>query len=167
MYYPFITLCFLLSLFFSSDVKASSFYINVERPPSYTKVKEEDIRKKILSQYSHWQGVKYQFGGTTKKGIDCSSLIQQIFHAAFPDTLRTRLARTTAEQIKQGSLASPVKLQPGDLLFFQMSPHERHVGVYIGNEQFVHASTSKGVMISDLKNDYWKSRFKTARRVIS
>jgi lipoprotein Spr len=167
MHYLFITLCFLLSLFLSCAVNASSFYINVERTPSHTNVKEEDIRKKILSQYSHWQGVKYQFGGTTKKGIDCSSLMQQIFHAAFPDTLRTRLARTTAEQIKQGSQAFPVKLMPGDLLFFQMSPDERHVGVYIGNEQFVHASTSKGVMISDLKKDYWKIRFKTARRVIS
>lgn len=166
MNYPFMTLCFLLSLLFSSDMKASDFYINVERITTHTKI-EEDIRKRILSQYSHWQGVKYKFGGTTKNGIDCSSLMQQIFHTAFPEALRTRLARTTAEQIKQGSLASPVKLKPGDLLFFQMSPHEHHVGVYIGNEQFVHASTSKGVMISDLKNDYWKMRFKTARRVIS
>ncbi|MGU3412572.1 NlpC/P60 family protein [Enterobacteriaceae bacterium C23F] len=155
------------SVLFIAEARSSTFYINVERVHSRPALNEEDIRQKILSQYSRWQGVKYKFGGTTAKGIDCSSLMQQIFHAAFPETSRSRLPRTTAEQIKQGAHASAMALKPGDLLFFQMSTNERHVGVYIGNQQFVHASTSKGVMISDLKNDYWKTRFTVARRVIS
>ncbi|KLG11725.1 hypothetical protein YA49_06490 [Enterobacter cloacae subsp. cloacae] len=167
MHYSLLTIWFLLTLLFSADIKASNFYINIERVSSNSKIKDEEIRLKIISQYSYWQGVKYKFGGTTKDGIDCSSLMQQIFHKAFPDTLNMRLPRTTAEQIKQGTLASIVALKPGDLIFFEMSPGERHVGVYIGDSQFVHASTSKGVMISDLKNEYWKVRFKTARRVIS
>lgn len=146
---------------------SSTFYINIERSHSGLNLNDEDIRKKILKQYSLWQGVKYKFGGTTVNGIDCSSLMQQIFHAAFPDSLRRPLPRTTAEQLKQGSLTSLVALKPGDLLFFQMSENERHVGVYIGDEKFIHASTSKGVMISDLTNHYWKKRFKLARRVIS
>lgn len=167
MHYLLSTLCILLfSLLLGTEARASDFYINIEREPTRLKVSEDKIRNKILSQYSRWQGVKYQLGGTTKNGIDCSSFVQQIFHAAFPETPRPRLPRTTAEQIKQGTLTSVVKLRPGDLVFFQMAADERHVGVYIGNAQFAHASTSKGVMISDLKNDYWKTRFKTARRVI-
>ncbi|HEY2451100.1 MAG TPA: NlpC/P60 family protein [Scandinavium sp.] len=167
MNHPLFILCVLFLLIFCVEARASKFHINTERKPSALKVNEDEIRKKILSQYSRWQGVKYQFGGTSIKGIDCSSLMQQIFHSAFSETPRNRLPRTTSEQIKQGVQASVVELKPGDLLFFQMSPNERHVGVYIGDAQFVHASTSKGVMISDLKNDYWKLRFKTARRVIS
>ena len=127
---------------------------------------EKEMRDRILSEFAQWEGVKYKLGGASKKGIDCSSLMQEIYHAAFADTLNERLPRTTAHQINHGVGTSRAELRPGDLVFFRMTPAERHVGVYIGDTQFVHASTSQGVKISSLQNDYWKKRYTTARRVI-
>lgn len=128
---------------------------------------EETIRQKIMDEFSQWEGVKYRLGGTTKKGIDCSSLTQKIYHAAFKGTHTGHLPRTTAQQVNKGVKASRSNLKPGDLIFFKMPRGRGHVGVYIGDEKFVHASTSKGVIISTLENDYWSARFKTARRIIS
>lgn len=127
---------------------------------------EKEMRDRILSEFAQWEGVKYKLGGASKKGIDCSSLMQEIYHAAFADTLNERLPRTTARQIGHGVSTTRADLRPGDLVFFRMTSAERHVGVYIGDKQFIHASTSQGVMISSLKNDYWKKRYTTARRVI-
>lgn len=127
---------------------------------------EKEMRDKILSEFAKWEGVKYKFGGASKKGIDCSSLVQEIYHAAFSDTLNRRLPRTTASQISHGVGTTRADLRPGDLVFFRMTRSERHVGVYIGDAQFIHASTSQGVKISSLQNDYWVKRYTTARRVI-
>ncbi|ERK06747.1 NLP/P60 protein [Serratia fonticola AU-P3(3)] len=124
------------------------------------------MRDRILSEFAQWEGVKYKLGGTSKKGIDCSSLMQEIYHGAFADTLNERLPRTTARQISHGVSAPRADLRPGDLVFFRMTPAERHVGVYIGDSEFIHASTSQGVKISSLQNDYWVKRYTTARRVI-
>lgn len=122
---------------------------------------------KILNEYARWEGVKYRLGGTTPKGIDCSSLMQEIFHAAFEDMPGARLPRTTAGQIGYGTGTPRADLRPGDLIFLRMSHAERHVGVYIGEDRFIHASTSQGVKISSLQNDYWIKRYATARRVLS
>lgn len=127
---------------------------------------EKEMRDRILSEFAQWEGVKYKLGGASKKGIDCSSLMQEIYHAAFADTLNERLPRTTARQIGYGVSTTRAELRPGDLVFFRMTSAERHVGVYIGDAQFIHASTSQGVMISSLQNDYWVKRYTTARRVI-
>jgi len=128
---------------------------------------EHEIRARILAEYTRWEGVKYRLGGSSQRGIDCSSLMQEIFHAAFDDVLSTRLPRTTAGQIGHGTGAPRSDLRPGDLIFFRMSVAERHVGVYIGEDKFIHASTSQGVKISSLQNDYWVKRYTTARRVLS
>ncbi|MHC9002346.1 NlpC/P60 family protein [Enterobacter adelaidei] len=126
-----------------------------------------EIRQKIMSEFSRWEGVKYRLGGTTMSGIDCSSLMQKIYHAAFRNDVPSHLPRTTAQQLRKGVKAQRHDLQPGDLVFFQITKSQRHVGVYIGDEKFVHASTSKGVIISTLKSDYWSDRYTTARRIIS
>lgn len=127
---------------------------------------EKEMRDKILTEFARWEGVKYQLGGTSEKGIDCSSLMQEIYHTAFADTLNERLPRTTARQINHGVSTMRANLRPGDLVFFRMAASERHVGVYVGDAQFIYASTSKGVMISNLQNDYWVKRHTTARRII-
>ncbi len=121
-----------------------------------------EVKSKILDQYKHWQGVKYQWGGSNMRGIDCSALMQKIFSGA----LAKRLPRTTAEQIKSGSAVAISSLKPGDLVFFQTKRTVRHVGVYIGKDKFIHASSSHGVTISELHNSYWITRFEAARRVV-
>ncbi|WP_238714763.1 MULTISPECIES: C40 family peptidase [Tenebrionibacter/Tenebrionicola group] len=106
--------------------------------------------------------MKYKWGGMNTAGIDCSALMQKIFQRG----LAKNLPRTTAEQIKQGQRISVSDLRPGDLVFFQTKPHTRHVGVYIGEEKFIHASSSMGVTMSSLENNYWIHHFEAARRIL-
>ncbi len=123
---------------------------------------EDNQRMEILGQYQKWHGTRYRFGGNTQKGIDCSALMQQIFW----DMRNLRLPRTTSEQISKGFMIERKKLKAGDLVFFLSGPSQRHVGVYIGSGEFMHASTSEGVTISYLNNKFWNTRFLTARRII-
>lgn len=117
----------------------------------------------IFSVYAHWKGVHYRFGGNSEHGIDCSALMQHVFS----DTVDLRLPRTTREQIKLGTRIGRYALQTGDLVFFKTSRYQRHVGVYLGNNEFMHASKIKGVTISSLNNSYWARHYESARRVVS
>lgn len=121
------------------------------------------VKRRIIHQFNNWKGVKYQWGGTTHNGVDCSALVRNILKASS----HKALPRTTGEQIEEGYSVIKNRLQPGDLVFFQTSKTTRHVGIYIGNDQFVHASSSKGVTISSLSNIYWQQHYETARRVLS
>lgn len=119
------------------------------------------LRGRILTQYQKWKGTDYKWGGTSHRGVDCSALMQHLFS----DAAHLSLPRTTGEQIHRGVQVEEHRLKAGDLIFFQTGPNRRHVGVYIGNRQFIHASTSQGVTVSTLANDYWHSHFITARRI--
>ncbi|WP_223297180.1 NlpC/P60 family protein [Enterobacter sp. 638] len=119
------------------------------------------LRGRILTQYQKWKGTDYKWGGTSHRGVDCSALMQHLFS----DAAHLSLPRTTGEQIHRGVQVAEHRLKAGDLIFFQTGPNRRHVGVYIGNRQFIHASTSQGVTVSTLANDYWHTHFITARRI--
>ncbi len=121
-----------------------------------------DTKSKILDQYSRWKGTHYHFGGHSHRGIDCSALMQVIFR----DAVEIQLPRTTGEQIHKGHRVAKSGLKPGDLVFFKMSSESRHVGVYVGNNEFIHASKIKGVTISNLENRYWLSHYETSRRIL-
>lgn len=120
-------------------------------------------KSKILEQYSQWEGTRYHFGGRSHRGIDCSALMQKIFRGA----LDIKLPRTTGEQIHKGHRIAKSRLKPGDLVFFKISRGTRHVGVYVGNNEFIHASKMKGVTISRLDNRYWHSHYETSRRILT
>ena len=83
----------------------------------------------------------------------------------FSESMALSLLRTTSEQIHRGKAITRRELKPGDLVFFQTGRRQRHVGVFIGGDEFIHASTSQGVTISSLNNDYWRSHYQAARRV--
>ncbi|CFR09387.1 MULTISPECIES: NlpC/P60 family protein [Yersinia] len=117
--------------------------------------------KKILTHYDKWEGVSYKLGGNSRKGIDCSAYMQRIFE----DEFAHRLPRNAREQAKQGAKIKKDSLQTGDLVFFKTSRRTSHVGVYIGEGKFVHASSSLGVTISNLDSKYWGSRYEQARRI--
>lgn len=160
------------SLLFASLLAALPLYATtsarfIAQPSVSLQMSEHRIRQEIVAEFYRWQGVKYKLGGTTRRGIDCSALMQKIFHAAFDGQMRTTLPRTTSGQIQRGVKVYRNDLRVGDLLFFRLSPQQKHVGVYIGDDKFIHASTSKGVIISTLENDFWSDRYKTARRVIA
>lgn len=132
--------------------------------PAKTSLEHQDtnpLRGRMLTQYQKWKGTRYLWGGSTHHGVDCSALMQHLFS----DAADLSLPRTTGEQINRGVQVAEYRLKAGDLIFFQTGPHRRHVGVYIGDQQFIHASTSEGVTVSTLANRYWQTHFITARRV--
>ncbi len=126
-------------------------------------VQNVDIKSRLMDQYADWKGVRYRLGGTSKRGIDCSAFVQTTFREQFG----LDLPRSTYEQEDTGKSINRGKLRPGDLVLFRAGSTGRHVGIYLGNDNFVHASTSSGVMISNLNESYWKTRYREARRVLS
>ena len=118
--------------------------------------------KEIVSRAAKYKGVPYVFGGTTPKGFDCSGYVQYVFKDC-----KAKLPRLADEQALQGIFVTQKQLRPGDLVFFTTyAAGASHVGIYAGDGQFWSASSSKGVMLSSLKDDYWKQRYYGARRVL-
>lgn len=122
-------------------------------------------REKALFTYAaEWAGVPYRWGGTDRSGVDCSGLALRIYK----DLFGVQLPRTTRSQITIGSKASRGRLAAGDLLFFRVSGNQRHVGIYLFDHYFLHASKSRDrVIISSLNREYWRNTFRTARRILS
>jgi cell wall-associated NlpC family hydrolase len=123
---------------------------------------ERTITTKLETQYQHYKGIKYKYGGTDKRGFDCSGFTQTVYNNAF----NIQLPRTTKEMAKLGKKISKHNLRSGDLVFFRPSRKYRHVGVFIGNNTFIHSSTSKGIIKSKLDNVYWKKKYRFAKRIL-
>ncbi|UCB55884.1 MAG: C40 family peptidase [Thiotrichales bacterium] len=121
----------------------------------------QKVKQVLNQQYKEWNHVQHRMGGTSKKGIDCSGFVYQ--------TYRTRLGvdvpRSTESQSKTGSAVKQKQLRAGDLVFFKTGVFSRHVGMYIDKGDFLHVSTRKGVMISNLEETYWRSAYWKARRI--
>lgn len=133
----------------------------VKAPPRISK-NLADRQKALLNVYSEWKGTPYRLGGVSKSGIDCSAFVQ----VAMADAFNTKTSRTTSTQRTEGEAIKKSELQTGDLVFFQTGKSTWHVGIYLSNMQFMHASVTYGVSVSDLSNAYWKRRYKYARRVL-
>jgi cell wall-associated NlpC family hydrolase len=118
---------------------------------------------KIIATAKKYIGVPYVWGGESPSGFDCSGFVQYVFKVH-----GLSLNRTTETQYKHGSYVSKSNLKPGDLVFFQNTYRAgiSHVGIYIGNGQFIHASSSKGVTISNLSSSYYTSHYYGARRIL-
>lgn len=116
----------------------------------------------IIATAKQYIGVPYVWGGSTPSGFDCSGYVKYVFgkHGI-------SLPRTSAQQYTVGTWVAKSNLRPGDLVFYNTSGSGvSHLGIYIGSGQFIHASTSKGVMISEMSNSYWSARYYGARRVL-
>jgi len=106
-------------------------------------------------------GRPYQPSGTGSNGFDCSGLVSRVYAEAG----RT-LPRTSYGQYQAGTSVSRASLVPGDLVFFQtVSPGPSHVGIYVGNGQFIHASYSRGVVVSSMDEAYFRDRYLGARHI--
>lgn len=124
---------------------------------------EELSNTKLLFNIEYWWGTKYCLGGSTEDCTDCSAFTQNLMR----DVYAMNIPRTAQEQYSNSEHIKTKKLQQGDLVFFENSRHTvTHVGMYVANNKFVHASVSSGVMISDLDDAYWKKRYKGAGRVL-
>lgn len=115
----------------------------------------------LLEGIDDWYGTRYRMGGTTKKGVDCSAFVVAIFSTVYGVTL----PRTARYQYRVSRRISRTELQEGDLLFFNTRGGVSHVGIYLQNNKFVHASATKGVTISDMFDPYYLKRFIGAGRV--
>lgn len=117
----------------------------------------------LNDQLSQWRGTPYRYGGMSRGGIDCSGFV----YMTFRDRFGLQLPRTTEAQTDIGTRISQNELLPGDLVFFKTGRGDNglHVGIYDTDNQFIHASTSQGVIRSSLNNVYWKKVFWQARRI--
>lgn len=117
--------------------------------------------KKLYRHYNQWRGTPYRYGGLSQNGVDCSGFTYQCYKSLF----NCDLPRSTQYQIKEGKRVYLGELEAGDLIFFKTGEKKRHVGIYIEEGKFMHASSSRGVTISNLKNDYWKKCYWQAKRL--
>lgn len=122
----------------------------------------------ILSEAESFLGTPYRYGGSSKSGIDCSGFVQQVFQ--FFDR---ELPRASSAQAKEGFPISKDELRAGDLIFFATrgGSNVTHVGIVHnvdsdGQVEFIHASTSKGVIVTPLSDSYWSKRYLYAKRLI-
>lgn len=117
----------------------------------------------LTSTASKYLGVKYSYGGTTSKGFDCSGYVRQVFKE-----LGVALPRTSYDMYLKGTAVKKADLKAGDLVFFKTYGNKAvsHVGIYIGNNKFIHSATSNGVTTSSVNDKYyWAARYVGAKRV--
>lgn len=132
------------------------------------KIKEEKVEK-VVGTARSYVGTPYKYGGTTRAGMDCSGLLLNAFRA-----INMELPRTSEAQSKVGREVKLKEVEPGDLVFFATGKKKRkitHVGLVTDkkskeNVKFIHASTTLGVVETNIYSDYYIKRFRLARRVI-
>ena len=127
-----------------------------------TELKVDGIKELKKSAYG-FLGTRYRFGGSSRSGgIDCSAFVQKVFRE-----LEVSLPRTAREQFEVGSAVTPGDLQKGDLIFFSTyASYASHVGIYLGNNKMIHASSrDRQVVISPMNTSYYRSRFLGAKRI--
>ena len=131
-------------------------------PAAASVSKYKEVQVSLEQAHREWKGTPYVLGGTSSRGIDCSAFMQILFDKYFGITL----PRNTKRQLYYGSEVKRDALTTGDLVFFKTGRKTLHVGVIVEDEEFLHASTSRGVTISKLDDYYWNSRYLSGRRVM-
>lgn len=124
----------------------------------------ENDNHKLYLEAAKWIGVPHRSGGSSKQGIDCSGLTCNIYDKVY----RIKLERNSESQLRKNCYKiGKQKLKEGDLVFFHGKNSKRkasHVGIYLKNNKFIHTSTSRGVIVSDLNEYYWKTHWLTGGR---
>ncbi|KJD36389.1 hypothetical protein PW52_07040 [Tamlana sedimentorum] len=149
----------------SKSTKGKSSKTTVKSKKNTSKSKADNI----IDYAEQFKGVKYKWGGTTKKGMDCSGLIYTSFTAN-----NVQLPRISRDMAKRGTKVNLKNVHKGDLLFFKTGKNKRndinHVGLIVdivdNDIKFIHSTTSKGVIVSGLNETYWLKAFIEARRVL-
>ncbi len=126
-------------------------------------VAESDIKNETLYKFiNEWYGVSYKYAGKDKKGIDCSGLTAVLYLNVY----KKNISPSTKALVDEVKKIKESDLKEGDLIFFNTNGKSiSHVGLYLQNHKFVHASSSKGVMISDLNEPYFKKTYVSCGRV--
>ncbi|PAU94484.1 hypothetical protein CK503_06720 [Aliifodinibius salipaludis] len=122
----------------------------------------DEAKASLIQAYRDWKGTPYLLGGTSQEGVDCSRFVNIVLDDYFGIDVPTN----TKEQLNVGSKIRRAAVRTGDLVFFKTGRKTLHVGIAVNSGEFLHASTSSGVMISKLGKSYWRNRFLAARRVL-
>lgn len=150
---------------FSNSSAAEKTRTNTAAPAVQSTQADRSGADQLIGSAMGLLGVAYRYGGASvHTGFDCSGFMQHIFRKA----MGVNLPRTSAEQAKMGVAVSRSDLKPGDMVFFRTMGGSRisHVGLYIGNDRFIHAPrTGKSIEITSLNGRYWGSKYAFARRV--
>lgn len=125
---------------------------------------EPESREAILDKtVTAWLGTPYRYGGMSRAGIDCSGFVWVVYRELGDYSL----PRSSEQMQRTGTRVAPARLRKGDLLLFRyQGKRADHVGIYLGDDSFVHASSKLGVVKSSLNDDYYRSRFIEARRIL-
>lgn len=156
-----MTLLTLIAALLLLQACVSAPRIRQERDPSASATERCDALKNAVAP---WLGTPYRYGGTDRRGLDCSAFTRIVIQSVYGKTL----PRTTALQVARGKRVRRSALQCGDLVFFKNMRGRGvdHVGIYMGNGRFVHASVTRGVVYSDLNQPYYRERYAGARRYL-
>lgn len=128
-------------------------------PKTFQALKKRKLQSGIVATAKRYLGAPYLWGGQSPAGFDCSGFSSYVFAKN-----GLTLPRVSADQFKAGTPVAKSRLEAGDLVFFSTyKPGPSHLGIYLGDGQFIHASSSKGVIISALSNTYWSGRYVGAR----
>ena len=155
-----------LKVIIASFIAAMAIFVsNIEdnKVEASTNNGQKNIASEYLVAYSYqFLGTKYKYGGTTTAGFDCSGYVRHIYKQ-----FGINLPRTSSDMFGQGQSVAKANLKVGDLVFFKTTSAKiGHVGIYIGNGNFVHSSTGKGVIVTKLNDPYyWGARYVGAKRV--
>lgn len=148
------------------------YYVNCDKDseetkqlPYYSMQTALELRDNLLTAAKEYIGVPYVSGGTSRWGFDCSGYTQYVF-----DQVGLTIERTVWTQMNVGIIVAKEDLQCGDLVIFSYTGENggfaSHIGIYVGNDQVIHASSSRGVTISDLNSPYYVTHYQCARRII-
>ena len=124
---------------------------------------DTEMGRRLVSEARKWLGVPYSYGGNSRKGVDCSGMVVAVYR----DAASLKLPRSSADQHRYCRDISRKDLEAGDLVFFKGSSKGKvsHVGIYIGDNKMIHASSSRGVIVSDLAEKYYISHYHASGRV--
>jgi cell wall-associated NlpC family hydrolase len=156
-YFSTLIVLFLLS---ACGSQPQRYDVSVTTAPSSDEEQMSNMAIYAMSLYD----TPYQYGGKSRiNGFDCSGFVQYVFQ----NSLGLQLPRTSAEMGRMGRALEPNQLKPGDLVFFNTTRNANsHVGIFIGDNRFVHSpKTGKAIMITSLNDKYWSSHYNGARRI--
>lgn len=130
----------------------------------YSREVTDPVARALIAEAQKWIGTRYLYGGDTRDGTDCSGLVMRVFG----DVCGVKIPRSTREQVKYCTKVARNNMQPGDLVFFGSEKSDdkvSHVGLYVGEGKMIHASSSRGVMVSGFDSGYWGDRYFTGGRI--
>ena len=156
-----------------TDTPKEPTYLSADKRAVFARmlqVSENSLgNEKLYATIENWLGTPYLWGGTSKNGVDCSSLTQQIYFEVYGQ----ELPRTSIEQFyydTEAQFKSQEYLREGDLVFFRLRHKDKvvsHVGIYLQNGKFVGSNSPRGVEIADLNSNYWQDKYVACARLLN